>query len=65
MTTDAWTLQPPKKHSGHPRKTSSRSLIVIKCALEKSPHVTVRTVKEQNPGMFGEVSVRAVLCELG
>lgn len=49
-----------KKRPGRPRKTSNRSSNVLKRTLEVNPRVTARKVKEQNPKVYGEVSVRTV-----
>lgn len=49
-----------KPRSGRPRKTSARSVNVLKRTLEGNPRVTARVVKEDNPDVFGEVSVRTV-----
>lgn len=58
---DASGLPPSRKaRSGRPRKTSNRAVNVVKRAVEADPRVTARVVKEANPGVFGEVSVRTV-----
>lgn len=49
-----------KPRSGRPRKTSNRASNVLKRTLETRPRVTARAVKEENPQVFGGVSVRTV-----
>lgn len=49
-----------KPKPGRPRKTSKRAVNVVKRVVEANPHITARVVKEENPGVFGEVSVRTV-----
>ena len=61
-------LPAQKKSPGMPKKTSKRSLTVIKRQLEANPRLTARKIKEMNPDIFGEVSVRTVnrrIAELG
>lgn len=50
----------PRKHTGRPRKTSHRATNVVKRAVESNPRITARVIKENNSGVFGEVSVRTV-----
>ncbi|MPC86776.1 hypothetical protein E2C01_081612 [Portunus trituberculatus] len=47
--------KPRKKYC---KKTSHLATNVIKKQLEHNPRVTARKIKESNPGLFGEVSVR-------
>ncbi|KAG0714558.1 Transposable element Tcb1 transposase [Chionoecetes opilio] len=49
-----------KLRPGHPRKISHRSVNVPKRSLESTPRVTARVLKENNPEVFGAVSVRIV-----
>ena len=52
--------QVPRKSSGRPRKTSTRASAVIKRIMESTPRINARKVKEENPNIFGDVSVRTV-----
>ena len=49
-----------KARSGRPRKTSRRADNVVKRDLEKCPRISARKIKENNCGLFSEVSVRTV-----
>ena len=55
-----WNPPCLKKIPGRPKKTSNRAETLLKKAIEKSPSKTARKLKEVNPGVFGEVSVRTV-----
>ena len=48
------------KKTGRPRKTSQRSLNVIKRQVEAHPSITARQLKERNPVILGNVAVRTV-----
>ena len=50
----------PRKSSGRPRKTSTQASAVIKHIMESTPRINARKVKEENPDIFGKVSVRTV-----
>lgn len=57
-----------KPHPGPPKKTSPRTLTVIKRQLEGEPKITARELKENNPRLLGDVSIRTVnrrVSELG
>ncbi|KAG0710532.1 hypothetical protein GWK47_022622 [Chionoecetes opilio] len=47
-----------KKRPGKPKKTDSRSHTIVKHELESNPRVTARKLKESNPDIFGECSMR-------
>ena len=49
-----------KKAPGRPRKLDVRALRIIKRAVEAEPSITARQLKERNPGILGEVSVRPI-----
>ncbi|XP_076062432.1 uncharacterized protein LOC143037765 [Oratosquilla oratoria] len=49
-----------KERSGRPRKTSRRLNNIVKRDLEKSPYILSPKIKENNRGLFSEVSVRTV-----
>lgn len=48
------------KRSGRPKKTSNRSMTILKRQLEVNPRMTSRKLKESNPQLLGDVSVRTV-----
>ena len=52
------TLQ--EKIPGRPRKTSARTLNIIKRQVEVYPTITSRQLKEQNPELLGNVCTRTV-----
>ena len=57
-----------KTRPGRDKKTSRRCMNIVKRQLESNPRITARTLKELNPEVFGEVSVRTVnrrIAELG
>lgn len=49
-----------KKRPGRERKTSLRTLNVVKRQVDACPQITAREIKEQNPQLLGQVSVRTV-----
>ncbi|MPC76829.1 Transposable element Tc1 transposase [Portunus trituberculatus] len=49
-----------KPRPGRPKKTNERSNNIIKRTIEKYPRSTARKIKQDNPDVFGEVSVRTV-----
>ncbi|KAG7177742.1 putative Transposable element Tcb1 transposase-like 9, partial [Homarus americanus] len=49
-----------KKSTGRPRKTSLRALNIVKKQLEDNHRVSARQVKENNPMILGNVSIRTV-----
>ena len=49
-----------KKRPGRVRKTSSRTLNVVKRQVDACPQITARELREQNPQLLGQVSVRTV-----
>ena len=50
----------PLPRSGRPRKTSPRAINVVKRAIESNVRITARKLKETNPLVFTDVSVRTV-----
>lgn len=57
---DRHTQPIQKKRPGRPKKTGKRAINIVKRELEKNPRVTARKVKQNNPEIFGECSVRTV-----
>lgn len=53
-------LPEPLPHTGRRRKISKRAVNMLKRTLEQRPRVTARKLKEDNPELFGEVSIRTV-----
>ncbi|XP_045134459.1 uncharacterized protein LOC123518022 [Portunus trituberculatus] len=49
-----------KKRPGRGRKTSSCTINVVKRQVDAFPQITARELKEQNPQLLGQVSVRTV-----
>lgn len=49
-----------RKRVGMTRKTSARTLNIIKRQTDCNPRVTAKELKEQNPALLGEVSLRTV-----
>ena len=49
-----------EKIPGRPRKTSARTLNIIKRQVEVCPNITSRQLKEQNPELLGNVCTRTV-----
>ncbi|XP_042217888.1 uncharacterized protein LOC121863330 [Homarus americanus] len=50
----------PKPRSGRPRKIQNRTSKVIKRQLDKNPTLTARKLKENNPALLQDVSVRCI-----
>ncbi|KAG7154855.1 putative Transposable element Tc1 transposase-like 52, partial [Homarus americanus] len=50
----------PKPRSGRPRKIQNRTSKVIKRQLDKNPTLTARKLKENNPALVQDVSVRCI-----
>ena len=53
-------LRLQKKPPGRPRKTSPRTLNIIRRELDSNPRLTVRQIKENNPLLLSNVSYTAV-----
>ena len=49
-----------KPRSGRGRKVSQRTLSIIKREVERDPHLTAKALREKNPTVLGDVSVRTV-----
>ena len=57
-----------KRRPGPSKKTNERCRNILKRQLEGNPRITARKIKEDNPELLGEVSVRSVnrlIAELG
>ncbi len=54
-------LPSAKPPPGPSKKTSVRTLTVLKRQLENTPKVTARELKEKNPRLLSEVSIRTVV----
>ena len=50
----------PKPRSGRPRKITNRTSKVIRRQLDKNPTLTARKLKESNPSLLQDVSVRCI-----
>ena len=48
------------KRLGRALKTSPRAMNIVKRELESNPRMTARKLKESNPEVFGNVSIRTV-----
>ncbi|XP_076047198.1 uncharacterized protein LOC143028681 [Oratosquilla oratoria] len=61
-TRDAGGADPPlqNKPTGRPRKTTPRTLKVLRRQVDASPRITAPQLKEKNPKLLGHVSVRTV-----
>ncbi|MPC49588.1 hypothetical protein E2C01_043396 [Portunus trituberculatus] len=49
-----------EKEPGRGRKTSSRTVNVVKRLVDGYPQITARELKEQNPQLLGQMSMRTV-----
>ena len=50
----------PSSSPGRPRKTSPRTLKVLRRQVERNPGLTARQLKEQNPELLSDVAIRTV-----